>query len=454
MTGQYKIVYMLGIGGIGMSALARYFNHMGYRVEGYDKTPSALTQALSEEGIKIHFEDKIEFMPQELVTGNGAAQVLIIYTPAIPKNHAQFNFILDKKYTLYKRAQVLGMITKQSKCITVAGTHGKTTTSTLIAHIMKEGTGNVSAFLGGISSNYKTNLLLGDNNAYTVIEADEYDRSFLQLYPLISVITSMDPDHLDIYGSPEEMAKTYNQFAHQVSPEGKLIVRHGLNITATPKLTYGFNKNADYFGTNIRITDGHYTFDIVTKNRTIQNIQSGLPGRHNVENAIAAFAAAEQAGLSDEAIKKAIYSYSGVKRRFEYAIKTSEVIFIDDYAHHPEELKACINSAKEMYPDKKITGIFQPHLFSRTKDFADEFAAVLDLLDECILLDIYPARELPMEGITSQWLMGKMEKKNAVLLEKDKVVNYVTTNKPQVLLTLGAGDIDRLVEPIKNALAN
>ena len=454
MIENIKIVYLLGIGGIGMSALARYFNHLGCEVFGYDKTETELTKQLINEGIKINYTDDIECLPNNIKAKIHPEKILIIYTPAIPKNHNQFCYLQNNNFAIYKRAQILGLITKSSKSITVAGTHGKTTTSTLIAHIIKSGKGSVNAFLGGISANYNTNLLLGNENDFTVIEADEYDRSFLHLYPHISVITSMDPDHLDIYGNSDEMIKTYNQFANQVEDSGKLIVKNNLPVSNSKKISYGFESNADFYGTNIRIENGNYYFDIQTKTHTIKNLHSGLPGRHNVENAIAAYASAHFAGLTDEEIKNGLATYSGVKRRFEYIIKTENLIFIDDYAHHPEELKACIASAKEMYPNKKITGIFQPHLFTRTRDFADGFANALDMLDDCILLEIYPARELPIEGINSNLLLQKMKIANKRILNKKDVDTYLEVNKPELLLTLGAGDIDRLVVTIKNKLLN
>jgi UDP-N-acetylmuramate--alanine ligase len=449
---KIKIVYLLGIGGIGMSALARYFNLFGMQVSGYDKTPTSLTRQLQEEGISVHFEDTPEQLPAILRESGVAENVLVIYTPAIPKNHVQFNLLKDKGYRMYKRSEVLGIITQNTSSIAVAGTHGKTTTSTMIAHVIKHSGKEVSAFLGGISGNYNTNLLLDQNAELTVIEADEYDRSFLRLFPYIGVITSMDADHLDIYGTAEEMIRCYQEFAGQVKESGILVYKHGLPINYSKKhFTYGFHEEADYRAINVQIIDGDYCFDLETPKGNVKGLKVGLPGRHNVENAVATYAACDILGIGAEKIKEGLVTYRGVKRRFEYIIKTADLVLVDDYAHHPAELTACINSIREMYPGKKILGIFQPHLFSRTRDFADEFAASLDLLDEAVLLDIYPARELPIEGVTAQMLLDKM-KKPGKLIGKEELTDYVKSRNAGVVVTLGAGDIDKMVEPIKNAL--
>lgn len=454
MHSENKIAYFIGIGGIGMSALARYYNHLGYTVAGYDRTPTALTQALEAEGIAVHYNDDINLLPEALRAESVNKEALIIYTPAIPADHAEMNYLTGKGYTLQKRAQVLGAITRESYSIAVAGTHGKTTTSTLVAHIIKSAGEKVNAFLGGISANYNTNLLLAENAKYTVVEADEFDRSFLRLFPQVAIITSMDADHLDIYGDADEMVKCYNQFAAQVN--GLLIYKYGLPVTnATGKTyTYGFDARADYHATGIKIENGYYRFNLVTPKGKISNVEVGLPGRHNVENAVAAFAATLSLGLNTDDIKQAIASYKGAKRRFEYIIKQPNLVFIDDYAHHPEELRACISSVKEMYPGKKVLGIFQPHLFSRTRDFADGFAESLDLLDEAVLLEIYPAREKPMEGVNATMLLDKMKLAHKALVAKEDLPAYVASKKADVVLTLGAGDIDKLIEPVKNKLLN
>ena len=453
-----KEIYFLGIGGIGMSALARYFNKMGKRVSGYDKTPSKLTDELIAEGIDIHFDDNIRFIPVSIKTLPFALEsILIIYTPAIPKEHRQLIYFLENGFTIKKRAEVLGMITENSNTIAVAGTHGKTTTSSLIAHIFKTAQLDPSAFLGGITQNYNTNLLLSTNlstNNLVVVEADEYDRSFLTLYPEIGVITSVDADHLDIYGDEKYMQESYSLFARQV--KSKLILKRNIvnRIDSGKKvITYSVNdERADYFAQNVRIDNGLYHYEIVTPINIFMDITLGLPGLHNVENSIAAVAVACEMHVSEVNIREALMTFGGVKRRFDYQVKTDKLVYIDDYAHHPEELKATINSAKEMYPNKKITGIFQPHLFSRTRDFADDFARSLDLLDECILMEIYPARELPIQGVDSKMLLDKMKLVNKRIIQKADLVEELKSMKLEVLLTLGAGDIDTFVEPIRNSL--
>jgi UDP-N-acetylmuramate--alanine ligase len=477
-------VYFLGIGGIGMSALARYFNAQGKLVCGYDKTPTALTAELQKEGIKVNFSDDIKFFQSEI--RNPKPEILIVYTPAIPKDHKEFNWFQDNGYELMKRATVLGLITKQSYTIGVAGTHGKTTTSSIVAHLLKSAGFNITAFLGGITKNYNTNLILSgsgsglqasvrvnseerivnngsaDNrmtndqgptdNEIVVIEADEYDRSFLTLYPDMAVITSMDADHLDIYGSKEYMDESYQLFAKQVKPQGKLFAKKGLNTGSNP-ITYSINEKADYYAENIRIENHEYVYDLVSPVQSLKGLTLGLPGIHNVENSVAAVAMVQQLGINGETIRKALKSYSGVKRRFEYHIKSKDLTYIDDYAHHPEELRACITSIKDLYPNKKICGIFQPHLFSRTRDFADGFAESLSLLDELIMLDIYPARELPIEGVTSQMILDKMAMKNASLCSKANLLNEVSKRNFDVLVTVGAGDIDTFVQPITEMLS-
>jgi UDP-N-acetylmuramate--alanine ligase len=447
---EIKYFYFLGIGGIGMSALARYFNKMGKKVAGYDKIETSLTNELTDEGIDIHYEENINAIPSEILSNK--SDTLVVVTPAIPKNHTEWNYFINNGYSIVKRSELLGLLTKESKTVAVAGTHGKTTTSTIIAHLIKQSGINCSAFLGGIAKNYNSNLLLSKEKGLIVVEADEYDRSFLTLYPSMAVITSMDADHLDIYGSKEYMEESYRLFAQQVNSNGIIIAKKGLNlgenISATVK-TYSNREEADYVANNIRVEDGKFVFDFVSADKKIKNIVWGMPGRHNVENAIAAIAVALNLGVKEEIIKSALLSFEGVKRRFEFHVRTSKNVYIDDYAHHPEELKACIEGIKELYIDKKITGVFQPHLYSRTRDFAEGFAQSLDMLDECILLDIYPARELPIEGVSSQTIMDRMKLKNKKLLSKEALLEYINEKKPEVLVTLGAGDIDQLVEPIK-----
>ncbi|MBI4931259.1 MAG: UDP-N-acetylmuramate--L-alanine ligase [Bacteroidetes bacterium] len=458
-----KYVYFLGIGGIGMSALARYFNAMGKSVSGYDKTKTALTDELISEGINIHFEDNVELIQPE--ARSQKPETLVVLTPAVPKEHSELKYFQKNGYIIKKRAETLGAITEQAFTIAVAGTHGKTTTSSLIAHILKSSEVDCTAFLGGITQNYGTNLLLSEKlkkkkskiKPIIVVEADEYDRSFLTLHPDIAVITSVDADHLDIYGDKKQMEETYAQFSSQVKDGGLLVIKKGVDKVLLVeknenKITYSLQHSSDYYARKIAIKKGDYIFDVVTPEQTIRGVVLGIPGKHNVENAVASVAVAQRMNVYSGNIKNALASFKGVKRRFEYHIKTSNLVYIDDYAHHPEELRACISAVKEMYPQKKITGVFQPHLFTRTRDFANEFARSLELLDELILLDIYPAREKPIEGVTSEMLLSKVRTKNKKLVSKKELVKEIKERKVEVLITLGAGDIDTLVEPIAKEL--
>jgi len=442
-----KRVYLVGIGGIGMSGLARYFNHLGCVVCGYDKTQTPLTTALQSEGIAIIFDDQIELIPAEF--NKPGVQTLVIYTPAIPKDSAILNFFRDKGFDLQKRSQVLGIISKGSFTVAVAGTHGKTTTSTMVAHILKASGIDCSAFLGGIASNYNSNVLFGKSNVM-VVEADEYDRSFLTLHPDISIITSMDADHLDIYGDHSHLTDSFKQFASQLKPGGRLIHRKGLPLTTG--VTYTIHGVADAFAENIRIKNGAFFFDFRNDRVEIKDIELGIAGTHNIENAVAAIQAALYLNIDPVKIHDALTSFRGVKRRFEYIVKTDKHIYIDDYAHHPEELRAAISSVKKLYPTKKLTTIFQPHLFTRTRDFVDGFAEVLDMSDELLLLDIYPARELPIEGVDSDMILSRMKLANKRIIGKAESIELVKKEQPELLLTVGAGDIDQLVEPLKQAL--
>ena len=455
---SYKLYYFLGVGGIGMSALARYFNHYGKTVFGYDKTETTLTKQLQHEGVTIHYHEDDAFV-SDLFSKYNKEDILVIYTPAVPKDFKEFVFAQNHQFNLQKRAWVLGEITKQFKTIAIAGTHGKTTTTTLVTHILKTAGIDCFAFLGGISQNYHTNLLLGDasnKDAYVVVEADEYDRSFLTLHPYITVITSVDADHLDIYDNANAMLETYTQFASQVKENGFLIVKktvdNDLNLS-NKRLIYSLNLDTEYSANSIHIVDGQFCYNINSPIEPVNHVAIGLPGLHNVENSIAAVAVAQQLGIKGDDINKALRSFKGVKRRFDYRVKSSSVVYIDDYAHHPEELKASITAAKQLYPDKKIMGIFQPHLFSRTRDFADGFAESLDLLDVCVLLEIYPAREKPIEGINSQMLLDKMKSKHKHLVKKENVIEFLKTQSVEVVMTLGAGDIDSLIEPIETLLS-
>ncbi|MES2656701.1 MAG: UDP-N-acetylmuramate--L-alanine ligase [Bacteroidota bacterium] len=452
---QVKTAYFLGIGGIGMSAIARYFNHLGIKVMGYDKTPTALTNELIKEGIHIHFEDLGDIIIKDYQLSTDTC--LVVLTPAIPKDHKEWAYLKDNGFTILKRSQVLGIISETHKTIGVAGTHGKTTTSTLLAHILKQSTVDCNAFLGGISTNYHTNLLLSKTTSadnIMVVEADEFDRSFLTLHPTIGIITSTDADHLDIYGEHNELKKSFLAYSNRLVEGGVLIIKKELDLIkelSVNYLTYSIHSEADVYAKNININNGDYTFDLVFKGNAIANLQLGIPGLHNVENAVAASAACLLSGVTEEELRSALLNFKGVKRRFEYIIKNTNQIFIDDYAHHPEELRAIISSVKNMFPQNEIVVVFQPHLFTRTRDFVDGFAESLSLADEAYLLDIYPARELPIPGVTSKIIFDKMTNKKH-LVERAELLDAIKNTQPKVFLTLGAGDIDLLVEPVKQIL--
>ena len=443
-----KRIYFLGIGGIGMSALARYFNAKGVVVSGYDKAETPLTKQLVKEGIGVHYEDNIEFIDKEAD--------LVVYTPAVPKDHKELNHFLANKYSVVKRSDVLGAITNSSFNICIAGTHGKTTTSTMVAHILRHSEYGCNAFLGGIAVNYDTNFWSSDKNV-CVVEADEYDRSFLKLSPDVAIISSMDPDHLDIYGTAENMEQAFIDFAGKIKPGGLLISKFGLKRNADLKadnhLTYHLqDKNADAYAAGIKMNNGSYRFDVLIKEKKIRDVVLNMGGRHNIENVIAAITVAHHLGIEEDKIKKAVEDFRGVKRRFEYIVKEEGQVFIDDYAHHPEELRALISGAKALFAGKKCTVVFQPHLYSRTRDHADGFAEVLSLADEVFLLPIYPARELPMEGVNSEMILSKMKGSDKKVLEKNGLLEWIKNNKTELLITAGAGDIDTLVEPIKNII--
>ncbi|RKF04745.1 UDP-N-acetylmuramate--L-alanine ligase [Tenacibaculum lutimaris] len=434
-------VYFIGIGGIGMSALARYFSENGKVVAGYDKTPSPITKGLEQIGVEIHFEDAVKNIPISFLDKRAT---LVVYTPAVPKNHQELNYFTNNGYTVLKRAEVLGEITKNTFCLAVAGTHGKTTTSSILGHIMQPE--KATSFLGGIAENYNSNLILGEDKV-SVVEADEFDRSFLKLSPNIACVTSMDADHLDIYGENEMLQQSFVEFANKVSDT--LIVAKGLPLKG---LTYAVNEDADYKAFNVRVEVGKYIFDVQTPTSEIKDIEFHLPGNHNMMNALAALAMADVYGVSLEKIKEQLKSFRGVQRRFSYKIKTDDVVLIDDYAHHPTEIKAVAQSVREMFPNKKVLAVFQPHLFSRTKDFVDDFAEALSLFDEVLLLDIYPARELPIEGVTSSWLLDKMTLENKKLVSKEKLSDEVLKSESKIVTMLGAGDIGLLVEEVKNKI--
>lgn len=441
---QIQNVYFIGIGGIGMSALARYFKAIGKNVSGYDKTETELTKELNQLGIEIHFEDKIDLIPDNYYVEN----TLVIITPAVPKTHSEWNYFLERDYEVKKRAEVLGIITKDTFCFAVAGTHGKTTTSSILGHILFESGADVTAFVGGIVENYNSNLI-GNGKTITVVEADEFDRSFLHLHPDIACVTSMDADHLDIYGDKESIEESFREFADKIEDKSKLFITNELSIKG---LTCAVNEAADFSALNIRIINSQYVFDVKTSSETLVNIEFGLPGKHNLMNALMALAMAKTFGLSTKDIASALRSFKGIKRRFSYQIKSEKLIYIDDYAHHPTEINAVHQAVRELYPNQKVLAIFQPHLFSRTKDFADDFAKSLAAFDELILLDIYPARELPMDGITSSWLLDKIDNSRKKLVSKQELIPTILESQATVIVTIGAGDIGEMVSTIKKAL--
>ncbi len=427
-------VYFIGIGGIGMSALARYFKLIGKNVSGYDKTESPLTKDLAAAGIEIHYEDDLKMVPE---TYFDSERTLIVYTPAVPTSHSEYQYFLSNGFEVKKRSEVLGLITKDTFCLAVAGTHGKTTTSSILAHLLKEAGTPMTAFLGGISEDFNSNFYF-QGNEYSVVEADEFDRSFLRLYPDVACVTSMDADHLDIYGNIDELRKSFEEFVDKINPDGKLFVCKGLPLKG---LTYGIDDDADYCIRNVRVEKGAYVFDLHTPKTTLTGVKFNKPGRHNLLNALVAFAMAEQTGASVDSLVAALNTFKGVQRRFSYKIKSDNLVFIDDYAHHPTEINAVFEAVLEMHPNKKTLAIFQPHLFSRTRDFADDFAKSLSKFDSVLLLPIYPAREEPIDRITSQWLSEKIENPNKKVIDKSTIIEEIKKQKPEVLITMGAGDI-------------
>ncbi|MFV5696706.1 UDP-N-acetylmuramate--L-alanine ligase [Flavobacterium sp. LB3P122] len=441
---QIHNVYFIGIGGIGMSNLARYFKNLGKQVSGYDKTPSALTNELIESGISIHFEDNIGLIPTDFYVEN----TLVIITPAVPKSHSEWNYFLERDFQVKKRAEVLGIITKDTFCFAVAGTHGKTTTSGILGHILYESGADVTAFIGGIVENYNSNLI-GSGKTITVVEADEFDRSFLHLHPNIACITSMDADHLDIYGTSEAIEESFIEFASKVEDKSKLFITKELTLEG---ITCAVNDDAVFKVINVRIGNASYVFDVQTPTEIIKDLHFGLPGKHNLMNALMAIAMANIFGTPTDAIAKAIASFKGIKRRFSYQIKTDKLVYIDDYAHHPTEINAVHQAVRELYPNQKVLAIFQPHLFSRTRDFADNFAKSLSAFDDVVLLDIYPARELPMEGVNSQWLMDKMTNNHKKIVSKTDLIASILASDATIIVTIGAGDIGELVPSIKKAI--
>ncbi len=442
-------LYFIGIGGIGMSAIARYFHSKGVNVSGYDKTSTELTRQLEAEGINIHYNEDITQIPKQVD--------LVVYTPAIPSGHAELVFYKSHNYKVVKRSDVLKLITESTFNVCVAGTHGKTTVSTMIAHILRHSGFGCNAFLGGISANYNNNFWSSDNNV-CVVEADEYDRSFLKLFPDVAVITSMDPDHLDIYGTEEEVEKAFVDFSNNVKTNGCLVTKYGLSrdaeLKAATHIRYSFdNKDADVYASNLKVDNGSYVFDIIARQWTIENVTMHMGGLHNIENVIAAVAVAKYLKIDEQKIRAAVEAFKGVRRRFEYALKNARHVLIDDYAHHPEELRALITGVRSLFK-QKLAIVFQPHLYSRTKDQADGFAEVLDKCDEVIILPIYPARELPMEGVNSDMIIERMKMKKVKVLSKEELLNWVEKEKPELLVMAGAGDIDVMVNKVKNLLVS
>ena len=440
-----KTYYFLGIGGIGMSAIARYFLLKGDNIFGYDLTRTELTQELEKEGMSIVYEDNIDLLPKDID--------MVIYTPAIPKDNTIFNYFLNSNTPILKRSEILAEITRDKKTIAISGTHGKTTVSTMVAHLLNNSSIGCSAFLGGISKNLNSNFLYNPNSQYIVVEADEYDRSFLKLSPYYSVITSIDEDHLDIYGEYKNLLEAFREFANKTQDDGRLFIKQGLDLELKEELvsqTYTIRGiEADYYAWNIRNYNSKYYFDLRTPEKVIYDLCLNYPGIHNIENILVSSAIALKLGVSEDELRKGIESFSGVRRRFDIRIKTKDFVYIDDYAHHPNEIKSCIESIRDMFPTKKLTGVFQPHLFSRTRDFADEFARALEGLDEVVLLDIYPAREKPIENINSKWLLHKINKMDKYYSEEDGLLDLLDALYPEVLLTIGAGNIDKFVSKIE-----
>jgi len=444
--------YFAGIGGIGMSALARYFNALGIRTAGYDRVRSKLCEKLEAEGMEIVYDEAPERIPQWFLdTPPGRA--LVVYTPAVPAGHEGLNFLRSTGVEVLKRSELLGLITAQKRTVAVAGTHGKTSTSALAAYLLESGKVPCSAFLGGIAANFDSNVLINADSDIVVVEADEYDRSFLRLTPEVAVVTSVDADHLDIYGDGGSLLEAFQAFAQKTEPGGVVFCRKGIELTAAAEIrTYGIECDADIVAENIEVRDGRFTFEVTAYGKKAGRMAWDFPGRHNIENALAAIGIALHCGVKMEDLAAGLAGFKGVKRRFETHVRRPDCVYIDDYAHHPKEIEACIGSARELYPEKRITGVFQPHLFSRTRDFGDAFARSLEELNELLLMEIYPAREEPIPDIDGSWLLNKVQLVNKKLCDREKVVEEVLSLAPEVLLTMGAGDIDQLVEPLKNAL--
>lgn len=443
---SFKNAYFIGIGGIGMSAIARYFNENGVHVAGYDKTPSPLTDELEKEGIKIHFEDLGPSIPEAF---RNPATTLVVYTPAIPVNHGELLYFKQHDFLIFKRAEILGKLSEGVKALCVAGTHGKTTTASLLTHILQHAGFKPNAFLGGISNNLSSNYLGNPQSEWMVVEADEFDRSFLQLDPFAAIITTCDPDHLDIYGDAQNFREGFQEFVKLIHPDGYLVQSQGTGFFHSNTINYAINESADYTGHHLRFKDGRFLFDLKKNREEWKAIELGIPGIHNAANAIACIALVEKLGVNEPDIRAALKSYKGVKRRFEYVIRKDDLVFIDDYAHHPTEIAALLDSVRLLYPGKKICGIFQPHLFSRTRDFFEGFAHELSRLDEVILMPIYPAREEPIPGVSSEKLLDQITAPVKIILHADEIPKYLSSSDHELVLTIGAGDIDRIVPKLK-----
>jgi len=449
-------MYFIGIGGIGMSALARYFRSNGFDVAGYDKVKTDLCGELEKEGITIHYEDNILLIPDKFKEVSDKENILIVITPAVPQDHSELRWYRNNGFSIRKRAEILGQISENFRTIAVAGTHGKTSVSSCVAHIFKSSSWGCNAFLGGITKNYNTNQILSSASKFAIVEADEYDRSFLQLKPEAAIITAVDADHLDVYENKSNVSIAFNDFVRKIIPGGKLLIKKESafipDSVSALTATYSIREKADCFISDLVLLNGKFTFNLTTPWGKIENITPGITGKYNVENCVAAASMCLWMGIDAETIKKGLASFLGVKRRFDIQVSTKQYVYVDDYAHHPEELKAFISSVKEVYPNKKITGIFQPHLYSRTRDFAEGFGCSLSLLDELLLLDIYPAREEPIPGISSNTILKYVDLVHKQICNKEQLLSMIEKQKPEVLLTMGAGDIDQLVEPIKKLM--
>ncbi|MCU4165096.1 UDP-N-acetylmuramate--L-alanine ligase [Carboxylicivirga caseinilyticus] len=448
-----KSVYFIGIGGIGMSALARFFKQQGMNVAGYDRTPTPLTDTLKQEGIEVRFDDDVESIPQ---TFKDKQSCLVVFTPAVPVTHAELQYFKKNNFQVKKRAEVLGLLTRGMEGVCVAGTHGKTTISSMTAHLMKQSEVGCNAFLGGITRNYATNFLLDEHSSYVVMEADEFDRSFLHLTPHLALVSAMDADHLDVYGEASKVYEAFNEFVQLISPGGALLYKEGLPLELPDDdvevFTYSAKEEGDFYPFNLKLVDGLYKFSLKTPFGKIHHLKMGVPGLLNVENAVGAIGLSLLAGVDEDEIREALPNFKGIRRRFEYRIREENLVYIDDYAHHPEEINATVASVRALYPGKQLTVVFQPHLFTRTRDFADGFAEALDKCDRVFLLDIYPAREEPIEGVTSQMIVDRMQLEKVKLLKYYDLKEELKSDVPEVILTLGAGDIDKLTDDLEGHL--